>query len=309
MYIKKRYLNYLIKGIILFFCLILFKVFIADLYYIPTSSMEYTIEKKSFAIASKIHYGAILPETTHDIPYLSKAFKKIGPIRLWKNIRMIGYRDVKREDIILAKYNDIKIVKRVIGIYGDTIKIINGHTIINSKNERILDTYRYKFRGNLEKSIVKKIEGAPRIKYLGENLFELTLTGKEYGKIGNKKIIAQSKINNLVSFKKDSIFPRSMFSKWDENNYGPIIVPFKGMRIDLNEENYNMYRQVIGSYENVNLKKHNSKFFLRNKEVTSFTFTNDYFFLLGDNRMESIDSRFIGFIPKKCIVGKILFWF
>ncbi|WP_024771537.1 S26 family signal peptidase [Aquimarina macrocephali] len=75
MYIKKRYLNYLIKGVTLFFCLILFKVFIADIYYIPTGSMKNTIEAKSYAIASKIHYGAILPRTTHEIPYLSKIFK------------------------------------------------------------------------------------------------------------------------------------------------------------------------------------------------------------------------------------------
>ncbi|WP_152538603.1 S26 family signal peptidase [Aquimarina macrocephali] len=113
----------------------------------------------------------------------------------------------------------------------------------------------------------------------------------------------------VVSKNKNTIFPEIMDNVWDKNNYGPIIVPFIGMEIELNQKNYHLYKDIISTYENTKIQEDNCKYLIDKKETLSYIFKKDYFFLLGDNRMESNDSRYIGFLPMNNIFGKVIFWF
>ena len=96
--------------------------------------------------------------------------------------------------------------------------------------------------------------------------------------------------------------------QWNTDNYGSIWIPAEGATIDLNEENIALYRDVIVNYEhNKDVRFENGQVIIDGETVTQYTFKQDYFFMMGDNRHNSEDSRFWGFVPEDHIVGKAFF--
>ena len=91
------------------------------------------------------------------------------------------------------------------------------------------------------------------------------------------------------------------------DNYGPISVPQKGDKINLTPQNIKLYEDIISNYENNLLEIRNDIIYINNKEVTEYEFKQNYYWMMGDNRHNSADSRFWGFVPEDHIVGKALF--
>jgi signal peptidase I len=106
------------------------------------------------------------------------------------------------------------------------------------------------------------------------------------------------------------MFPYDTLHKWSVDNYGPLWVPKKAASVKLNDSTYSLYERAIRVYEKNDFYKKDGKFFLNGKEVTDYTFKMDYYWMMGDNRQGSQDSRFWGFVPEDRIVGKAwMIWF
>ena len=147
--------------------------------------------------------------------------------------------------------------------------------------------------------------------------------GSYYGRNKNEYVLTLtdttrfilSKYKNVVDIKRkidkaekyEYIFGNSKERPWSSDNYGPISVPQKGDKINLTPQNIKLYEDIISNYENNLLEIRNDIVYINNKEVTEYEFKQNYYWMMGDNRHNSADSRFWGFVPEDHIVGKALF--
>ena len=246
---------------VLFFLLLVvfIRMFVFEVCYIPSNSMEDTIMAGDRLVIGKLRYGGLLPRRIADVPLiniltLSKYLRENDRCRDWGYGRAPALISIKRGDVIVFNYPKeahVRMVKRCVALPGDTIRIEKGLVFINRR----------------------RIE------------FPATVILPE----------PQDK-GNMMDFPCKSL-------GWTSNDYGPVAVPSKGMTITLDSTSLELYRNMI-RIEGHEAFIWESEIYIDGVKATGYTFKTDGYFALGDNRGNSLDSRYWGIISERLIIGK-----
>ena len=305
---------------------------------IPTPSMEKSLLVGDFLFVSKLHYGTRTPKTPLQVPLTHQKIwgTEIPSYLDWIQLpqyRLPGFSSVKQGDVVVFNYppedypTDLKTnyIKRCIGVAGDVLEVrdrkvfVNGQAFpdpVKSETEYFLKT------GSVISAKVFKRYDITDFEQSTET-FNDTIAANDasgYRIHTTPETAALLKQQDFVqgiealSSPKGSVnpfqpvYPQSSLFPWNVDNYGPITIPKEGATVQLDDKNIAIYGPVIQKYEGnekVELAENSIK--IDGKAITSYTFKQDYYFMMGDNRHNSADSRYWGFVPADHIVGKAVF--
>ena len=321
-------------------------VYIFQNYQIPTSSLEKTLRVGDFLCVNKMAYGARVPNTPLSMPLVQHTFPWGGKSYIehpqWKYKRLKGWDKVEKGDIVVFNFptgdtvctkmpnpdiytlrhiygkrtvenrKDVfgeivvrpvdrreNYVKRCVGTPGDTLQIIDNVIYINSIPEPTHPYLQYNYivktDGHiLGNSYLTKLGISKEDRESNSNgIYRLPLTAEMKAEL--KKNSHVLSIDIEPEDQGGEVYPLG-HNSWTRDNYGPIYIPAKGDTVMITEENYWLYKRIADAYE-----------FKSMQVGEPYVFEMDYYWMMGDNRHKSADSRYWGFVPEDHIVGRPMF--
>ena len=299
------------------------RAFLIEAFTIPTPSMENSLMVGDFLFVSKVSYGPRAPMTPLAFPLVHQTLPIIGTksysdLIKWKYKRFSGFGNVERYDAVVFNYpmeDDRPIdkkthyIKRCIGLPGDSLKIVNRQVYINDSALvnpiGLLMKYTIQTDGTpinprtLEKMGI--VEGGPV--YGGQYSYLCTAEQAEI----IKQFTNVTNVFPSVDGGRTLTLPYTAELPWSKDEFGSLYIPKQGSTIPLNSITTSIYGRAITTYEGNTLTVKDSIYLVNGQAATSYTFKMNYYFMMGDNRDNSSDSRFWGFVPENHVVGKAVF--
>jgi signal peptidase I len=295
-------------------------------YAIPTGSMEGTLLTGDYLFVSKLSYGPRMPFTPVSVPFLESRIGESKTKTYWEGIqlpyfRLPGLGKVQAGDVVVFNYPpdapnnpvDMRVhyIKRCLGTPGDVVKIIDSKVYINNelfKNTPGTQTsYLVSTDGNsINPELLKDLD-IEIFQQLSATDYVMIIPPSSFKDFKDRPNIRS--VTELITPKgvfEANIFPHNAIFRWNQDNLGPLNIPAKGWTIKLNESTMALYRTAIEVYESNKVDVSDEGIFINGKKTNTYTFKMDYYWMMGDNRHNSEDSRYWGFVPEDHIVGKAM---